>query len=77
MRCLTIIAALAFIGSTAAAQPVKPGARAPNINLPALTGDRVQLSKLRGHPVVVSFWATWVFAVSCRVPRARQTASAV
>ena len=29
-----------------------------------LDGGRVQLSKLRGHPVVVSFWATW--CPSCR-----------
>jgi peroxiredoxin len=59
MRRQGVIAALALIASAAGAQPVKPGARAPNIDLPALTGDRVQLSKLRGHPVVVSFWATW------------------
>ena len=54
-----IIAALALVASAAGAQPVKPGVRAPNINLPALTGSRVKLSELRGHPVVVSFWATW------------------
>jgi cytochrome c biogenesis protein CcmG, thiol:disulfide interchange protein DsbE len=59
VRRQAIIAALALIASAAGAQPVKPGAHAPNINLPALTGSRVQLSKLRGHPVIVSFWATW------------------
>jgi len=32
---------------------------APEIDLPVLTGGRVKLSKLRGQPVVVSFWATW------------------
>jgi thiol-disulfide isomerase/thioredoxin len=32
---------------------------APEIDLPVLTGGRVQLSKLRGQPVIVSFWATW------------------
>lgn len=41
------------------AQPITPGAAAPEIDLPALTGGRVQLSKLRGHPVIVSFWGTW------------------
>jgi len=59
MRRDGIIAALALIASAAGAQPVKPGVRAPNINLPALTGSRVKLSELRGHPVIVSFWATW------------------
>ena len=32
---------------------------APEIDLPTLTGGRVQLSKLRGRPVVVTFWNTW------------------
>jgi peroxiredoxin len=59
MRRAGVIAAFAFVASAAGAQPVKPGARAPNIDLPALTGSRVELSKLRGHPVVVFFWATW------------------
>jgi thiol-disulfide isomerase/thioredoxin len=54
-----IIAALALVASAAGAQPVKPGVRAPKIDLPALTGSRVKLSALRGHPVIVSFWATW------------------
>jgi thiol-disulfide isomerase/thioredoxin len=54
-----IIAAMALMASVAGAQPVKTGARAPEIDLPTLGGSRVQVSKLRGHPVVVSFWATW------------------
>jgi len=59
MRRGGIIMALALIASAARAQPVKPGVRAPNINLRTLTGSRVKLSELRGHPVIVSFWATW------------------
>jgi len=51
--------ALAVSASASRAQPVSPGARAPEIDLPTITGGRVQLSKLRGHPVVVSFWGTW------------------
>lgn len=50
---------LGLVASAGGAQPVRPGARAPEINLPALDGGRVQLSKLRGHPVVVSFWGSW------------------
>ncbi|SRR6266542_1483261 len=51
--------ALALAASTAHAQSLKIGAPAPEIDLPSLSGGRVQLSKLCGHPVVVSFWATW------------------
>ena len=54
-----LVVALVLAASAAGGQPVVPGARAPEIDLPSLTGDRVQLSKLRGHPVVVSFWGTW------------------
>src|SRR5688572_12586460 len=52
-------AMLALAASAAGAQPVRQGAPAPEIDLPALAGGRVQLSKLRGHPVVVSFWGTY------------------
>lgn len=58
------LAALALAGARLGAQPVRPGVTAPEIDLPVLTGGRVQLSKLRGHPVVVSFWTTW--CPSCR-----------
>lgn len=51
--------ALALAASTASAQYVKLGAPAPEIDLPSLSGGRVQLSKLRGHPVVLSYWNTW------------------
>jgi thiol-disulfide isomerase/thioredoxin len=54
-----LVVALMLAASAAGGQPVGPGGRAPEIDLPLLTGDRVQLSKLRGHPVVVSFWGTW------------------
>lgn len=32
---------------------------APEIDLPTLAGGRAKLSKLRGHPVVITFWGTW------------------
>ena len=59
MRVALVVAALALGSSVAGGQPVRVGARAPEIDLPTLDGGRVQLSKLRGHPVVVSFWGTW------------------
>lgn len=35
------------------------GQVAPDFNLESLDGGRIQLSELRGQPVVVNFWATW------------------
>ena len=55
---------LALAASEVSAQSVKPGSRAPDIDLPVLSGGRVKLSALRGHPVVVTFWQTW--CPSCR-----------
>lgn len=57
MQLGTLVFALG--ASTLEAQPAKIGKRAPQIDLPTLTGGRVELSKMRGHPVVVSFWGTW------------------
>jgi thiol-disulfide isomerase/thioredoxin len=32
---------------------------APDFELKTLEGERVHLSELRGHPVLLSFWASW------------------
>jgi thiol-disulfide isomerase/thioredoxin len=63
-RLSAAVLALVLAASTAAAQSVKVGTRAPEIDLPTLTGGRLKLSALRGHPVVVTFWQTW--CPSCR-----------
>lgn len=54
---VTLLTAMA--ASDTRAQQASPGKRAPDIDLPTLTGGRFDLSKLRGNPVVVSFWGTW------------------
>jgi len=60
LRALQLGTFLLAVGAnTLEAQPAKIGKRAPEIDLPTLTGGRVELSKMRGHPVVVSFWGTW------------------
>jgi peroxiredoxin len=40
-------------------EPLKVGDPAPDFTLPTIDGQTVQLSKLRGQPVLVNFWATW------------------
>jgi peroxiredoxin len=32
---------------------------APDFKLETLSGERIQLSELRGKPVLINFWATW------------------
>lgn len=38
---------------------LRAGSLAPEVDLPTVAGERFQLSKLRGHPVVLTFWGTW------------------
>jgi len=45
--------------SATASIGVNVGLRAPDIALPALTGETVNLASLKGKVVLVNFWATW------------------
>ncbi|MFK7805363.1 MAG: TlpA family protein disulfide reductase [Anaerolineae bacterium] len=36
-----------------------PGHLAPDFTLTTLDGAEIQLSQLRGKPVIINFWATW------------------
>jgi peroxiredoxin len=40
-------------------EPLKVGDTAPDFTFPTIDGQTIQLSKLRGQPVLVNFWATW------------------
>ena len=59
--CSLIPMNLGSASSGASGRPtaVKMGELAPEIDLPALGGDQITLSKLQGHPIIVNFWATW------------------
>ena len=41
------------------AQRARVGQPAPEFSLESLAGTPVRLSDFRGHPVVLTFWATW------------------
>ena len=41
------------------ARTIDAGDEAPKLELATLTGGRVRLADLRGHPVVITFWGTW------------------
>ena len=51
------------------------GSLAPEFDLPALDGSTVSLSQLRGHPVVLTFWASWVGACGPAVPALQRAAT--
>lgn len=40
-------------------QPLSPGSKAPEINLPDPTGKKRSLAALRGKIVLLDFWASW------------------
>jgi len=54
LSVLCLLAAAPLLGP----QP-KVGRPAPDFALVGLAGDSVHLASLRGHPVVLKFWATW------------------
>lgn len=44
------------------------GSEAPDFTLRAMSGEEIKLSALRGHPVMINFWATWCSPCRVEIP---------
>lgn len=47
---------------------IQPGQLAPDFSLPALNGETVRLSDLKGQVVLVNLWATWCPPCKAEMP---------
>lgn len=56
---LAFVALLAFALQKAGPSSIAAGTLGPEFDLPTLDGSRLSSDELRGHPVVVNFWASW------------------
>ncbi len=54
-----ILGSLLFISSSATAQGLKVGDKAPEIVQQSINGDTLSLSSLEGNIVLIDFWASW------------------
>ena len=59
-----------------AAGPATVGGVAPEFRLRGLDGGCVDLAALRGHPVVINFWASWCFPCREEMPLFRDAYAA-
>ena len=48
--------------------PLEVGDKAPDFTFPTIDGQTVQLSKLRGQPVLLNFWALWCYWCKVEMP---------
>lgn len=61
----------AMLVARGGASPTAIGSVAPDFDLVDLDGNAVQLSALRGRPVIVNFWASWCVPCADEFPLLR------
>jgi peroxiredoxin len=64
---LLLVLTLAAAGR-AGAQKLGPGGVAPDFSLTTLDSTTVHLAALRGHPIIINFWATWCRSCKQEMP---------
>jgi cytochrome c biogenesis protein CcmG, thiol:disulfide interchange protein DsbE len=68
---LGLLGAMLVARGGAGASPTAIGSVAPDFELVDLDGNPVQLSALRGRPVIVNFWASWCVPCADEFPLLR------
>lgn len=71
---LAAVVSLILLGDSQVPPPLGRGAAAPDFTLPTLAdpGAEVSLAGLRGHVVLVNFWATWCKPCEDEMPSMEQ-----
>ena len=81
VAAVTTLAVVAIVALTRGASgssgsSIAVGQPVPNIAGTALDGSTVDLASLRGHPVVINFWASWCVPCQQEMPLLAQKAQA-
>jgi thiol-disulfide isomerase/thioredoxin len=72
--CAAVLAAVTLIPSIAARMFTQPVDRSvPSFSFSTLDGRAVNSSELKGHVVVLTFWATWCAPCMSEMPQVEQT----